>query len=224
MAYLFKNFYIAFTSVVAILLLGWLPLAAQLSAPSDKVSATAIPINTSFLASLTTPIVMSQAKSGDTVEAEAIQDVKQDHKVLLKKGSMLLGHVDSVEAPNASHSEQLVVIAFDRVKPKKGEEASCRLVIQALAPRSDVQTDTVDYANGRGIQGATQEVLPAGHASATTGSVNPLTTKSHGVQDLHGLELRERIVNGKHLTVLAASQKNIQLKKGTQLVMRAVSE
>jgi hypothetical protein len=67
--------------------------------------------------------------------------------------------------------------------------------------------DTVDYANGRGIQGATQEALPAGHASATTGSVNPLTTNSHGVQDLHGLELRERIVDGKHLTVLAASQK-----------------
>jgi hypothetical protein len=60
--------------------------------------------------------------------------------------------------------------------------------------------------------------------SRSTGSVNPLTTNSHGVQDLHGLELRERIVDGKHLTVLAASQKNIQLKKGTQLVMKTVNE
>jgi hypothetical protein len=127
------------------------------------------------------PIALSQAKNGDTVEAEAIQDVKEGHKVLLKKGSMLLGHVYSVEPPNASNPEQVVVIAFDRVKPKKGDAAPCPLVIQALAPRSDVQTDSVDYATGRGIQGATQEALPAGHASATSGSINPLTTKSHGV-------------------------------------------
>jgi len=222
---LFKNCYPAFTSAIAIFLLGsLLPAAAQTQPPNQTPLSPTLPADTSFLATLATPIALSQAKNGDTVEAEAIQDVKEGHKVLLKKGSMLLGHVYSVEPPNASNPEQVVVIAFDRVKPKKGDAAPCPLVIQALAPRSDVQTDSVDYATGRGIQGATQEALPAGHASATSGSINPLTTKSHGVQDLRGVELRERIVDGKHLTVLAASQKNIQFKKGTQLVMKAVNQ
>jgi len=179
--------------------------------------------DTSFLATLTTPIAISLVKKGDPVEAEMTQDLKQGHEVLVKKSSILLGHVESTELLE-SNAQQAVAIAFDRVKPKKGDEMPLHLVIQALAPRSDVQNDSVDYATGRGIQGATQQALPAGHASATQGTINPLTTKSHGVQDLAGLELRERIVDNRHFTVLAASRKDIQLKKGTQLVMRVTAQ
>jgi hypothetical protein len=185
-----------------------------------------VPDDTTFLAALSTPIAMDQAKPNDTVEAVTSQDIKKGHDVALKKGATLLGRVDFIDAasvvPTGPHR---VVITFDRVKPKKGEEeVQFHLVIQALAPKSDVQTDSVPFATGRGMQGATADNLPGGHASATQGSVNPLTPSSHGVQDLSGLELSERIADNKHATVLSALRKDVQLKKGTQLVMKVVSQ
>jgi hypothetical protein len=186
--------------------------------------ALPIPVDTSFLASLTTPVSIDQLKPGDTIEAQTAQDVKQGHTVLLKKGVTLLGHVDLLQSPTSASSERALVVTFDRVKLKNGEEPQLPLIIQALAPKSDAQLDNVEFANGRGVQGALQSAVPAGHSDATRGTVNPVTTSSHGVQDLPGLELRERITNEKHSTVLAASRSGIQLKKGTQLVMKVVTQ
>jgi hypothetical protein len=182
-----------------------------------------VPDDATFLAALATPIAIDQVKPNDTVEAVTSQDIKKGHDVVLKKGATLLGRVDAATAvPTGPHR---IVITFDRVKPKKGEqEMQFHLVIQALAPKSDVETDSVPFATGRGMQGATADNLPSGHASATQGSVNALTPSSHGVQDLPGLELSERIADNKHATVLSASRKDIQLKKGTQLVMKVVSQ
>lgn len=193
--------------------------AAQTPAPS---SALQLPENAVIFASLNTPISMDQIKSGAALEAVTTRDVKQGHAELLKKGATLLGHVNTVQPTNGA-GEQVVIIAFDRVKPKKGEETALHLVIQALAPTSDMQTGNVSFSDGRGVQGATQATLPGGYSSATSGSVNPLSEKSHGVQDLRGLDLRERIENNEHLTVLAATRKNIELRKGTQLLMRVAN-
>jgi hypothetical protein len=204
-------------------------LVAQSQNPATSepsVNSLSVPDDTTFLAALTTPIGMDQAKPNDTVEAVTSQDIKKGHDVVLKKGATLLGRVDWVDAATAVPPRpHRIVITFDRVEPKKREEEmQFHLVIQALAPKSDVQTDSVPFATGRGMQGATADNLPSGHASATQGSVNALTPSSHGVQDLPGLELSERIADSKHATVLSASRKDIQLKKGTQLVMKVVSQ
>jgi hypothetical protein len=199
----------------------------QTAPPSEApANALSVPDDTTFLATLTTPITIDQAKLNDAVEAVTSQDIKKGHDVVLKKDATLLGRVDWIDAatsvPTGPHR---IMITFDRVKAKKSdEEMQFHLVIQALAPRSDVQTDSVPFATGRGMQGATADNLPSGHASATEGSVNPLSSSSHGVQDLPGLELSERTADNKHATVLSASRKDIQLKKGTQLVMKVVSQ
>jgi hypothetical protein len=204
-------------------------LVAQSQGPATSEPAANslnVPDDTTFLAALTTPIGMDQAKPNDTVEVVTSQDIKKGHDVVLKKGATLLGRVDWVDAatvvPTGPHR---IVITFDRLKAKKSEqEIPFHVVIQALAPKSDVETDSVPFATGRGMQGATADNLPSGHASATQGSVNVLTPSSHGVQDLPGLDLSERIADNKHATVLSASRKDIQLKKGTQLVMKVVSQ
>lgn len=190
----------------------------------DVTNRLQVPEDITFLATLTTPIDIARAKGSDAVEAQTSQDIKQGHQVLLKKGSTLLGHVDSVQPPTATDSGYHLVVVFDRVKPKKGEEMQFHLVIQALAPKSDVDTGSVPFATGRGMQGATMDNIPSGHASATQGSVNSLTATSRGVQDMRGLDLSERIADGQHSTVLSTSQKDLQLKKGTQLVMKVVSQ
>ena len=51
-----------------------------------------------------------------------------------------------------------------------------------------------------------------------------LTSTSKGAFGIAALQLGDRITDGKHYTVLAASEKEIQLKKGTQLVMKVVNQ
>ena len=192
--------------------------AAPSADPLKMVSGTA------FLAKLVTPIAVSKAKDDDLVEAETTQDVKQGHDVLLKKGSTLIGHVQSVQPPTADSPQVHVVIAFDRVKPKNGEGLQCNLVIQALAPESDIESRSLAEETGTGLQGATRTAGVSGHSGATRGNVNRLTLASTGVIDMQGLLLGERITEGKHYTVLASSLKDAALKKGTQLVMKAVGQ
>ena len=187
---------------------------------NEGMNSLKVPIDTPFFAKLITPIVISQAKDDDTVEAQTMQDLKQGHELLLKKGSTLVGHILSVQPPTAEKPEYYVVILFDRVRPKNGEEMRFNLVIQALAPESDMESRSIAEATGVGMQGATRNAGVSGHSSATQGNINPLTVKSTGVYDVPGLQLGDRTSEGKHYTVLAASRKDVQLKKGTQLVMK----
>ena len=109
---------------------------------------------------------------------------------------------------------------FDQVKPKGGDEAPFSLIIQALAPESDSNRDIAD-ATGTRVEGATRTAGVSGHAVSAP---NQLTATSKGVFGITGLQLGDRITDGKHYTVLAASGKDIQLKKGTQLVMKVVNQ
>jgi hypothetical protein len=194
------------------------------SGPNDGMNSLKVPADTAFFAKLITPMAISQAKDDDTLEAQTTQDIKQGHDVLLKKGATLVGHIHSVQPPTANKPEYDVVIVFDRVKPKNGEEMQFNMVIQALAPESDMDRRSLAEPTGTGIQGATRTAGVTGHSSAMQGNINALTTKSTGVYDVQGLQVGERISEGKHYTVLAATLKDVQLKKGTQLVMKAVGQ
>ena len=198
--------------------------SAQAPGGPDAMNSLKVPADTSFFAKLITPIVISQAKGDDILEAQTTQDIKQGHDVLLKKGSTLVGHVHSVQTPTADKPEYYVVIVFDRVKPKNSEEMRFDLVIQALAPESDMDNRSIAEATGTGLQGATRTAGVTGHSSATQGNINALTTKSTGVYDVAGLRLGDRTSDGKHYTILAASRRDVQLKKGTQLVMKVVGQ
>jgi hypothetical protein len=167
-----------------------------------------------------------QTKPGDPVEAEAKQDIKQGKQVLLKKGYSLLGHVKTVQMPTTEKPEMVVGIVFDGAKMQKtGKQFSLHLVIQALAPEANVETNnSLADATGTGVQSATRHASVSGHASTISGDVNPLTTESKGIYDLSGLRLGEQITQTGRVTVLAFSHGDIRLKKGTQLVMRVVEQ
>ncbi len=145
---------------------------------------------------------------------------------MLKKGSSLLGHVKAVQMPTAEKPEMVVGIVFDGVKMQKtGQQFSLHLIIQALAPEANVDTNkSLADATGTGMQSATRNASVSGRASTVSGDVNPLTTESKGIYDLSGLKLGEQITKTGHITVLAFSHSDIRLKKGAQLVMRVVEQ
>jgi len=199
------------------------PASTPANAPTDALNVSP---DTAFMAKLSTNLDLNQCKPGDPVEAEAKQDIKGGKQVLLKKGSSLLGHVKAVQMPTAEKPEKVVGIVFDGVKMQKtGQQFSLHLIIQALAPEANVESNkSLADETGTGVQGATRHASVSGHATTISGDVNPLTTESKGIYDLSGLKLGDQISQTGHITVLAFSHSDIRLKKGTQLVMRVVEK
>jgi hypothetical protein len=185
-----------------------------------------VPGETAFLAKLTSNLIPSQCKPDDSVEAQTTQDLKHGKEVLLKKGSSLLGHVKLVQVSPSEKPETLVGIVFDGVKmPKTGQQFTLHLVVQALAPESDLDTNnSLADATGTGLTSATRAASVSGHAGTTRGSVNRLTTESKGVYEFAGVSLGDRVTATGHVTILAFSTTNVLMKKGTQLVMRVVNQ
>ena len=204
----------------------WNQRKASAQATAPATGAADVPEETAFLAKLTSNLIPSQSKPDDLVEAQTTQDVKRGKEVLLKKGSSLLGHVKLVEVSASEKSETLVGIVFDGVKMQKtGQQFSLHLIVQALAPESDLDSNnSLADATGTGLRPATRAASVSGHASTTRGSVNRLTTESKGVYEFVGVRLGERVTTTGHVTILSFANANVLMKKGTQLLLRVVNQ
>jgi hypothetical protein len=192
--------------------------AIQASAAAQSAT-TNIPSSISVLARLSTDLDAAQAKVGDPVEAQILEDVKSGHDVLLKKGSILNGHITFIQ-PFLPTSRCEIAILFDRVTPKKGEPVAVSLTIQALAPEINIRTDTL--SDGRGMGGLDANAPNIGHQSAKTGDVGALSDKSRGVYAIPGVTIGTRIEKGGHSSVVVSASGGVHLKKGAQLVMQGV--
>lgn len=84
-------------------------------------------------ATLATSLDAKRNKVGDEVEARTEQDVKQDGKVVLKKGTRLVGHISQVQARANSQTQSELGIAFDHAVLKNGQQMPFNASIQALA-------------------------------------------------------------------------------------------
>ena len=194
--------------------------------PTGAADLLNVPEETAFLGKLTSNLIPSQCKPDDLVEAQTTQDLKRGKDVLLKKGSSLLGHVKLVEVSPSEKPETLVGIVFDGAKMlKTGQQFSLHLIVQALAPESDMDSNnSLADATGTGLTSATRAASVSGHAGTTRGSVNKLTTESKGVYEFAGVRLGDRVTPTGHITILAFANANVLIKRGTQLVMRVVNQ
>jgi hypothetical protein len=104
------------------------------SASANAGQTGALSGGTTLQAELTKTIDAKKAKSGDEVTARLMQDVKADGKVVLHKGSKLVGHVTEAQARSKENAESSLGLVFDKAVLKGGEEVPFRGVIQALAP------------------------------------------------------------------------------------------
>ena len=84
-------------------------------------------------ATLATSLDAKRSKPGDEVEARAAEDVKQDGKVVLKKGTRLVGHVTQAQARAKGQTQSQLGILFDHAVLKNGKEVPFNASIQALA-------------------------------------------------------------------------------------------
>src|SRR3981189_564698 len=84
-------------------------------------------------ATLANSLDVKKNKPGDRVEARTAQDVKQDGKVVLKKGTRLVGHVTEAQARTKDHAESQLGVVFDHALTNTGQEIPLNATIQALA-------------------------------------------------------------------------------------------
>jgi hypothetical protein len=132
-------------------------------------------------AELTKPLDAKKAKTGDEVTAKVTQDVKANGRVVVRKGSKLVGHVTEAKARTKEDSESKLGMVFDRAILKDGQEVQLNAMVQALAPpatmaASAMTDDTAGLApvggmsapSGRAGGGGLGGV--AGGATSTVGS------------------------------------------------------
>jgi len=116
---------------------------AAASAPATAgavIPALNIPSGTNIDATLATSLDAKHSKPGDDVEARTEEDVKEDGKVVMKKGTHLVGHVTQAQARANGQTQSQLGIVFDRAVLKNGQEVPVNLTIQALASAQSMET------------------------------------------------------------------------------------
>lgn len=154
---------------------------ASTNANSGNNSAS-ISNGTKIDATLATSLDAKRSKPGDEVEARADQDVKQNGKVVLKKGTHLVGHVTQAQARAKGQTQSELGIMFDHAVLKNGQQVPFNATIQALASSQSAAASTGadDLAASGGQMSAAQGSMRSGGglaggvastAGATTGAV-----------------------------------------------------
>ena len=106
--------------------------SASASAQAGQNSAS-LANGTALNATLSQPIDAKKNKPGDPVTARTTQSAKSDGKVMIPKGSKLIGHITEAKTRAKGESESAVGLVFDKAILKNGQEIPLNLTIQALA-------------------------------------------------------------------------------------------
>jgi hypothetical protein len=99
---------------------------------------------TTINATLAKPVDSKKAKPGDEVVATTSQDVKANGKVVIRKGSKLIGHVTQAQARGEGNANSSLAILFDHAVLKDGQQVAVKSVVQALARPTTSGNSTVD--------------------------------------------------------------------------------
>lgn len=112
------------------------------SGDSSGGATAALSSGSNLQAELTKSVDAKKAKPGDLVEAKVTQDVKENGRVVIHKGSRLVGHVTEAKARTKDQASSTLGIAFAKAVLKGGEEMSFTSAIQAIAPPVQTTVNT----------------------------------------------------------------------------------
>src|SRR6202166_1096877 len=99
---------------------------------AQAASASRLQSGSTVQAELSKPVDVRKNKPGDEVIAKTTQDVKSDGKVVLPKGSKIVGKVTQAQARAKGEDESQLGIAFDHAILKDGTQMPVSFAIQAV--------------------------------------------------------------------------------------------
>lgn len=106
--------------------------SASASAQAGKNSA-ALSNGTAVNASLTQAVDVKKNKPGDQVTAKTTEAVRSEGRVVIPKGSKLIGHVTECKQRGKEEKESALGIVFDKAVLKTGEEFPINVTLRAIA-------------------------------------------------------------------------------------------
>src|SRR5216683_5048445 len=120
-------------------------------------SSAALSGGTTVNATLSQPVDARKNKPGDQVAAKTTEATKSEGKVVIPRGSKLIGHVTECKPRSKEEKESALGIVFDRAILKNGEEIPLNVTIRALAAAQTAAATSFggdDLAAGGGAVGS----------------------------------------------------------------------
>jgi hypothetical protein len=164
---------------------------------SADASGMALPDGSVLHSVLSRKVDARKSKPGDPIEAKTTQDIKQDGKVVVAKGSRLLGHITEAQTRANGGAETSLGFVFDTLVTRDGRRVPINGTLQAIAaPAASAMAASNDdlfasssaagSAAGRGTLGA--PVAPAAPAGGGLlgGTVNTVSNTTAGLGSTAG--------------------------------------
>ena len=155
---------------------------------------TDIPAGSVVEAKLVETIDAKKSKAGDEVTAKVTRDVNSGDRIVIAKGSKIVGKLTDVKVKSQDQKQSVVTIAFDHAVLKDGSELPLIVTIQALSKPADDRTlDLSDSMRGTAPNtsaGSLEIKLPL----MLTGMVNQksLALRAKESRDITGLACKTR--------------------------------
>jgi len=130
--------------------------AASTSAQAGHHSAS-LSDGTAMNAALSQPVDAKKNRRGDPVTAKTTEATKSDGKVVIPKGSKLVGHVTECKQRSKEEKESALGIVFDKAILKNGKEIPLNVTVRALAAAQSTAASSLgedDLSAGGGAVGS----------------------------------------------------------------------
>jgi hypothetical protein len=150
----------------------------------------ALSSGTAMNAALTQPVDAKKNKPGDQVTAKTTEATKSEGKMIIPKGSKLVGHVTKCKQRSKDEKESALGLVFDKAILKNGEEIPLNVTIRALAAAQAAASGSAgsdDLSAGGGAMGSARSSGGAGSgavrstAGAATGGVTNTAANASGL-------------------------------------------
>src|SRR5258708_1297482 len=153
-------------------------------------SSASLSDGTAMNAGISHPVDAKKNKPGDQVTAKTTEAAKSEGKVVIPKGSKLIGHVTECKQRSKEEKESALGIVFDGAILKSGQEIPLNVTVRALAAAQTAAATSFggdDLAAGGGAVGSARRSgggAPGGvrsTAGAATGAVTNTAAGAGGV-------------------------------------------
>jgi len=190
---------------------------------------------------LVKPLDARKNKTGDEVATRIDQDLKSNGKLLIPKGSKVIGHLTQVQARGKEKAQSQLAITFDRLALRDGTEIPLNASIQTIAPPvtafnqedEDSTSGSAGMASPSGsgtMSSGGMGRAGAGAATGATGTLNRTldrtsgaygagSASTEGVVGIRGVLLSTK-ADSADGSMISSDHQNVHLDSGTQLILR----
>jgi hypothetical protein len=133
-------------------------------------AASQLQSGSSIHATLSNPVDARKNKAGDPVVAKTTEDVKSEGRVVLPRGSKIVGRVTDVKTREKGQAESAVGVVFDHAVLKDGSHMPLSLAVQAVGRSAAAAQFEDNSLMSSGDAAATASVSEAASGMSRTGA------------------------------------------------------